>query len=310
MITTILIGLACAGIGVWAGFRIAKKSGSFKKPILDVSLMNESLIREPEPLRQIIFGYSAAQNDQVFCYLPFVICNDGELSAKGVIMDFAFPRALRSGLSDDISYELKPEVYDKSLTRRKSSDIGGFQHVIYTLPELNPGTCVRVEELIDVVHASGMLFKVDAVSKNGVPLQVKGTLDWYSKVYVNISATDVMPIRTDFQVRSYRARDKEELGKEIMKEETRALREELSKMEGIPEWFVSSAYAPGLRQKAVVVMPKLKKIAETKKGSAFEEELEESERYFIKSQPPAEAPLLVSELARRFYRKLKQRCKF
>jgi len=308
LITNIVIGLVCAGIGVWAGFKIAKKSGSFKKPELDVSLMNESLLRGPEPLRQIIFCYSVAEHDMAFCNLPFAIRNNGELSAKDVIIDLAFPRALRTGLSDDnIQYELNPKVYDKSLVRRESSDIGGFQHVVYTIPQINPGIPIIINELIDIVHASGMSFKVDAVSKDNVPFEVRGSVEWSSKVYMIISATDIMPITAEFQVRSYQAQDKEELGTKIMEEETRALRQELSKIPNIPERLVSSVYAPGLCQKAVVIVPKLKRIAKTKKGLVFEEEPKESEKYFIESHPSDEAPLVVSELWNRLHHKLKRR---
>ena len=49
----IIIGLA----GILSGYKIAKKSGAFRKIKLEISLWNQSLIPDPQ-FEQVIYGYS------------------------------------------------------------------------------------------------------------------------------------------------------------------------------------------------------------------------------------------------------------
>ena len=292
VVAAIIGGAIGAAIGAWAAFKIAKKAGSFRKPMLDVWLMNEPLSREREPLIQVIFGYSAVDDDAIFCRLPFMITNIGQLSAKDVIIIMDFPRILKFGVSDDLPYKLEPKVYDESLVRRQSSDIGGFKHVIHTFPDIKPGQGIGIEEVINVTGASGMRsFKVDAIRKDGVPLEIGGSFEWISdKTHVTVTATDTTPIHAAFQVRSCCARDEEELKKKIMLEE---------------ENLMQKMRTLRVRHKAFIVMPKLKKIRKSKKRSVLLEEPQESERYVIepfeKTVPP-----LVFQLASKLYHKFKR----
>lgn len=287
LLITIAVALLCVLIGIWGGFKIAKKSGSFNKPLLDVSLMNESLLRESKPLKQVIFGYSVNDHDIANCRLPLRISNDGDLSAKEVIIELIFPKFLKIGQSDDVvHYELTPDIYDKSLMTRKSSDMSGFHHVWYTFPRINPGQSLRIYELVDVVRASGVPFKVDAVTKDVVPITVEGRVVWSSRIHICISATDIPVVRTHFEIRSYQGQNKEEVGKKLMEEETRVLREWLFKnVKNAQKEVIESLYASGLRKKAMIVIPKLRKITEAENRGYYEEVPEESERYIIESDP-------------------------
>lgn len=286
---SLVVGTAIGIGGILIGYKIAKKSGAFRQIMLDVSLMNQSLIRDPQ-FSEVIFGYSVDEEDIALCILPFGIKNNGELSAKNVAIRFVFPLVIREfkGLAfkdNLLDYMDIFGSYDKSEIKRRSYKYGGFQYVDYVIPEINPRQYVVIEEAIDITNASGMPFKVKAISKDGVPLEVNGHLGWLVQIDVGLSANDVEPIEGHFQVRSYQAQNREELGERIMKDETQVVREGLSKI-GAPKEFISNAYAPGVSKKAIVIMPKLKKIPKPKEYSAikrsiYQEEPEKSERWVV-----------------------------
>jgi hypothetical protein len=278
----IFIGLA----GVLSGYKIAKKSGSFRKIELGISLWNHSLIPDPQ-FEQVIYGYSIDEDAIALCILPIKIKNDGELSAKDVAIRLVIPLGLREfkGLAFK-EEELLEHMdiygrYDKSDIKRKSYKFGGFRHIDYIIPAIPPKSSAVIEEAIDITNASGMPFKTNAISKDGVPLQIEGCLNWSAQIYVKVSATDVEPLQEHFYVRSYPTQNKEELGDKIMEDETHALRKELSKIKA-PKEFVSKVYAPGISKKSIVIMPKLNKVSKPKeyaaiKRSLYMEEPEKSE---------------------------------
>jgi len=282
----IIIGLA----GILSGYKIAKKSGAFRKIKLEISLWNQSLIPDPQ-FEQVIYGYSIDEDAIALCILPFKIKNDGELSAKDVTIRLVIPLGLREFKGLAFKEEKLLEYmsifgrYDKSDIKRKSYKFGGFRHIDYVIPAIPPRSSAVIEEAIDITNASGMPFNVNAISKDGVPLQIKGYLNWSTQIYVGVSATDVAPLEEHFYVRSYQAQNKEELGEKIMEDETHALREELSKIKA-PKEFVSKVYAPGISKKAIVIIPKLEKVTKPKEYAAIKrpiyiEEPKKSERWLI-----------------------------
>ena len=214
------------------------------------------------------------ENAIALCILPFMIKNDGELSAKNVNIRLAIPLVLREFKASINEEELFKQMnifgrYDKSDIKRRAYKFGGYRYIEYTIPSLEPRTSAMIEEAIDITNASGMPFKVNAISKDGVPLQVEGCLKWSaSSIYVGVSATDVEPIDGYFRVRSYQVKDKEELGEKIMEDETKALREQLSKR-GAPKEFISNVYSPGIIRKTIIVMPKLEKVLKPKEYAAI-----------------------------------------
>ena len=285
LVVGIIIGIA----SIWIGYKIARKSGAFRKVMLEISLMNQSLIPDSQ-FEQVIYGYPVDENAIALCILPFKIKNNGELSAKDVTIRLIIPLVLREfkGLAfkeeEFLEYMGIFGSYDKSDIKRRSYKFGGFRHIDYVIPAIGPKRSVVIEEAIDIINASGMPLKVNALSKDGVPLQVEGHLKWSTQIYVGVSATDVAPLEGRFNVRSYQVQSKEELGEKVMKDETQALREELSKM-GAPKEFVSNVYAPGTNKKAIVIIPKLEKVSKPKeyesiKELIFIEEPEKSERWF------------------------------
>jgi len=280
----LIVGTAISVIGILVGYKIAKKSGAFRKVLFDVYLMDYSLMPRTR-FDEIIFGYDAKEHDIAICRLPFEITNIGELSAKNVAFTLSIPLALRcGGLKDNVGVE----KFGHADFKRIVSIQKGFERVDYIIPEINPNSSAIINELIDVAHASSIPFKVDAVTKDGVPIQVKGHVGLSAQINVRLSATDVVPLNGCFKVRSYRVLNKEELGKEIMKDETRSFREKLSKI-GVPKGVVEKAYASGVSKKTIVVMTKLKKITEGKypgvKGAFYEEVPEKSERWLFSPNP-------------------------
>ena len=289
-IISLVVGVIIGIAGILTGYKIAKKSGSFRKVELEISLMNQSLIPDPK-FEQVIYGYSIDEDAIALCLLPFKIKNNGELSAKDVTIRLVIPLVLREFKGFAFKEEELLEYmgifgpYDKSDIKRRSYKFGGFRYIHYVIPAIPPGSSSIKEEAIDITNASGMPFKVDAISKDDVPLQVEGRLKWSTQIYVGVSATDVVPLEGHFYVRSYQAQNKEELGEKIMKDETQALREELSKI-GAPKEFVSKVYAPDISKKTIAIIPKMEKVPKPKEYAAIKkliyiEEPEESERWLV-----------------------------
>lgn len=287
---SLVVGTVIGAAGIWIGYRIAKKSGAFRKVVLDIRLMDQSLIRYPQ-LEEVIFGYPIDHDDIAYCHLPFKIRNNGELSAKNVSIRLVFPLVLREfkGLAfkdNLLDYMDILGFYDKSDVKRRSYKYGGFQYIDYVMPKIDPKESGIIEEVIDITNASGMPIKTNAVTKDGVPVEIKGYFNWLAgPVYVRVSADDIEPIEGHFHVRSYQAQNIEELKKKIMLgKETQALRKELAEI-GAPKGLIENAYAPPVR-KAIVIMPKLEKIPKPKEYSAikisiYQEEPEKSERWLV-----------------------------
>ena len=289
-IISLVVGVIIGIAGILTGYKIAKKSGSFRKVELEISLMNQSLIPDPQ-FEQVIYGYSIEEDAIALCFLPFKIKNSGELSAKDVTISLIIPLILRELKGFVFKEEELLEYmgifghYNKSDIKRKSYKFGGFRHIHYVIPAIHPRSIGVIEEVIDITNASGMPFKVDAISKDDVPLQVEGRLNWSTQIYVRVSATDVAPLEGYFYVRSYQAQNKEELGEKIMNDETQALREELYKI-GAPKEFASKVHAPGISKKTIAIIPKMKKVPKPKGYADFnrltyKEEPEESERLLV-----------------------------
>ena len=283
---SLVVGTAIGISGILIGYKIAKKSGAFRKVVLDVSLMNQSLTYDPQ-LKEVIFGYPVSQNDIAYCYLPFEISNNGELSTHNVYVTLAFPLLLVPGLDDD-NVKLDIKFVDHSGVKRSSFEFKGRWYVTYKISQIDPGRSVRIGELIDIVRASITPFKVDGISKDGVPYQATCHLEYRSQIHVQVSATDIAPLGGHFCVRSYQAKNREELKKKIVWEETQVLRKRLAEI-GAPKEIIENLYAPGVNAKAIVIMPELKKIPKPKecsaiKGLVYIEEHEKSKVWLITSE--------------------------
>ena len=273
-------------VGILIGVKIAKKSGSFREVILDVSLMGKSLIRDPQ-FSEIIYGFAVSKGDIIICILLFKISNYGKLSAKNAFIRLAFPLSLRPpSIEEGFGCRILGP-YGKSDVKRKSFKHKGYRYIDYVIPEINPGERVEIEEGINITHACGRTpVKVDFISKDGIRGQATCKVRWRSlPIHVQLSATDVTVFESCFHVRSYQAQDKEELERKIMEDETQNLREKLSKMK-IPKETILKAYAPGVSKKTTVIMPKLKKIPWPKQYSAIKrsvyiEEPEESKKWIV-----------------------------
>jgi len=289
-VAAIVIGIIIAVFSNRHTHRIARKSGAFRKVVFDVSLRNHSFIHDPQ-FSKVIFGCSVNKGDGIICVLPFTISNDGELSAKNVAIRLVFPLVFKFG--GFAIFELGDILgsYDKSDIKRNSFKDESFEYVDYIIPEIQPKASIIIEEKIGITYSCNIPFKVDVTSIDGVPLQVEGSLAvspisiQSTQINVQVSATDVEPVQGHFKVRTYQSQDKEELGKKIIEEETEALREDLSRI-GAPKKAVSGVYAPGVSEKTMVIIPKLRKIPKPKeysdvKETVYIEEYKKSEMWIV-----------------------------
>jgi len=303
-VISLVVGSAIGAAGILVGYRIAKQSGAFKRVKLDILLMSQSLTHEPQTNR-VVFGGSVDDKAQVLCFLPFAVRNRGELSAKNVRLRLIFPLGVRASFDERAVFEEASllGVYTKSDLRRNTFDNEGHRYVDYMFPEVPPNGFVGTEEPIQLSpFLTGIPLSVRAVSKNGVPLRVKGHLQTKATIVVAASAENVETISTQFDVEFWSARNKEELSKKLMEQETEALREELvqkyesklpeRKRKQFREEVVSQVFADSVRGRTIVVMPKLHTSEKSRKGSpsVYIEELEESSRWLI--SPPRNVELI------------------
>ncbi|MCL0057788.1 hypothetical protein M1N05_01790, partial [Dehalococcoidales bacterium] len=252
------IGLAIGLAGILAGYRIAKKSGAFRRVELDILLMNQSLTREPQTNR-VVFGNPVGEDEKalVVCILPFMIHNKGELSAKNVQFRLVFPLEIRAVFNEKEVFEKASLMgfYTKSDLRRNTFDNEGHRYIDYMFPEVQPKTSGVAEEGIQLNPLLiGIQIPVEAVTKNGIPLKVVTRVQMKkATITVGLSAENVENITTQLDVEVCPAQNIKELNEKIMERETEALREELvqkyesrlpeHKRKEFRENFVSKVYA-------------------------------------------------------------------
>lgn len=297
-IVSLVVGSAIGLAGIMAGYRIAKKSGAFKRAELDISVMNQSLTREPQTNR-VVFGCLVDEKALVVCLLPFMIHNRGELSAKNVHFRLIFPLGIRASFDEVAVFEKASLMgaYTKSDLRRNTFDNEGYRYVDYMFPEVPPKGFVGTEEGIQLSpYLTGLRIPVKVVSKDGIPLEVETRVQAKAAITVQSSAENVEPITAQLDVEVYPARNEEELNEKIAEQETEALREELvqkyesqmpeHKRKKFREDFVYKAYPDGIRRRTIAVMPKLYKLETSREGfsAVYWEKPTESSRWVI--SPP------------------------
>lgn len=238
-----------------------------KKPELGVMINNSFLIPDsPRGIREIAFGYSLNKSNRVFCVIPFTIGNDGDVSASKVHVRLKFPANLSAHGITDIDTEKVLGDLEASGIRRKSYEYNDQWFVDYTIPEITPKTGVGFEELVDVTYSSAVDLKMDASDKDDVPLSVNVRLALLSKVKVSISSRDTKPLFNYFIIKSYDTTDDKEIAKRILKEREKAV---LGGFKTSGEESKSEAKATELLRKAIIVVPKLNKLAGTKPSKQF-----------------------------------------
>lgn len=210
-----IIGLA----GIWAGYIIAKKSGSFRKIIFDIKVHNISLL-EKNKQTYIVYGFDKNENDRVLCQLPISIVNNGDKTAYDVIIRFRFNLILkdlgRLNRKDiESKYMRLDGPYDLNDIKRTSFTKNGFYYVDYILPEIRPTSKFHLNELIDISIASGMSVSDDVVSKEGVPIKLESKIDWKSIVQILVSADETKPITATITIESFMAKNIDELVNKI-----------------------------------------------------------------------------------------------
>lgn len=269
------IGVIIAVIALLYQRRIAQQT-VFKKATLKVSVMGQRLIPKPE-FSEIFFGYSIGKGDAVFCEIPFVIENTGDLSAKNIQIRLSFPLSLRcgEGLMDNIKIGPGVGFYDKSRFKRRAYKYRGFEYVDYLLSEMAPHQKCPISEPVDVTYSSSIPVEVNAVSKDGVPLKVGVDFLVSSKIEVGICAEDIAPFTEHFFVGSVEAEDMKELQKKVAAKRMNILK----KM----DWRRAAENdLPNPFKDAIAVMPNLKKVPKPKEGPQIkgtvyvEERLEQS----------------------------------
>lgn len=292
----LIIGIAISILGICAGYRIARKSGSFDRPQLDVVLFSQSIIQENQ-FSEIIFGLNTRNEVFVQCFLPFKIKNNGNLSAKNISLRILMPDQV-CGFNDDISELMEFKgAYDKSEVKMSSFSDNNFKYIDLRIPELHPHGSALFEIPINISSLIIPL-NVNATTKDKVPVNVKGHFKLATNIRILISGENISSNEGSFRIRSYYSSNYKELGDKIMDDETKKLRREKKKTllngsklndKDRAEWeqLISRIYAPGVREKTIVIMLNLKKINLSKqdykkmKGNIYIEQCKNSERFLI-----------------------------
>lgn len=261
--------------------RKVAEASVFTKAVLEVVVMGQRLIPNSE-FSEIDFGYSVGKDDIVFCVIPFAIRNTGELSAENVQVRLSFPLALRGGesLMKNVKFEQIMGAYDKSDIKRRAYRHESSEYVDYLLPEIGPHQTCMLEEPIDVTYSSSIPMKVDAVSKDKVPLTIELDFLVSSRVDVGVSAKDIAPASGHFFVRAFATKDMKELQAKVTEDRVKALTE----MRDDPQAFKRNL--PDLLKNAIAVTPELRKVPKPKKGpqikgTAYMEEPKQSKRALL-----------------------------
>lgn len=269
-IISVIVAIASFAVGTY----YARKAQIFQKDLADRKaeiklLINRNALIPDDPLgiREVAFGYSVEKGARVLCVIPFVVRNDGELSARDVYLRVTLPANVSAyGLTEINTKRILGDLEGIGF-RRKSYEFDHFWIIDYLIPVINPGERFVVEELVDVTCASTAEFNVDAVTRDKVPVTVEYQLSLASEVSVSLSAADTKLLSNFFIIKSYKTKDEKEIGKRIMREREEFLGEKLRKLNAGEA--TAGAKPVDLLRKAIVVIPELGKIAETKEHRHF-----------------------------------------
>lgn len=257
------------------------------KPDIKLLINNEILIPSSSlGIREVVFGFSMEKGNRVFCVIPFIIKNMGELTAIDIHVRVILPLNISAYGHTAIDTKKGFGDLEGSKFRRVSYMYENSWILEYTIPKLDPSTGVAIEELVDATYASSMKYEIDALTKDNKPVTLKTNVSLASQVHVTISARDTKPASNFFIVKSYETRDYNEISKKILREREEFLGKQLRLMDTGKAH--EPAKIPDLLRKAIIVVPKLRKIGETKKQSHFTrlyiEQPKESKRWIL--DPP------------------------
>jgi len=288
-IVSLIVPIASFVIGTYYARKAQKlqQEISGRKPELKLLINRDTLIPDSRlGIRDVVFGFSVEKGARIFCVIPFVIINNGELSAHNVHLRVILPSNISvHGLTEINTKKVLGDL-EGSGFRRKSYEYENRWILDYLIPEIIPGIAVGIEELVDVTYSSAIEFDVDAMTKDNLPVTVTGRLPLVSRVSVSMSATDIKPLSNFFFVKSFKTRDEKEIAKRIKQQRERSLGEQLRELnaeKAVPCNLVD------LLRKAHIVIPELRKIAETKEDRHFTalyvEQPKQSKRWVMDPAP-------------------------
>jgi hypothetical protein len=288
-IVSIIIPIASFAVGTY----YARKAQIFQQEMADrkaephVLINNSELTPEDQlGIREVVFGYSVEKRARVFCVVPFIIRNKGELDAENVHLRVTLPSNVSAHRITEIDARKVLGDLEGSGFRRKSYEYENYWIIDYLIPRITPGNAAGIEELVDMTYSSAADFDVDALTKDKVNVTIKVQLPLVSRVSVSLSATDTKPFSSSFFLKSYETTNEKEIARKIIREREDELGEELRKLEA---GTAAKARPVDLLRKAIVVVPELRKIAETKEHSHFTtiyvEQAKRSKRWILNPAP-------------------------
>jgi hypothetical protein len=267
---------------------ILQKKITERKAELRLLINNSELIpNDPRGIKELVFGYSVEKKARVFCVIPFVIHNKGELDAENAHVRVTLPLNISAHEIAEVDAKKSLVDFEGSGFRRRSHEYENRWIIDYMIPRIHPGAVVGIEELVDVTYSSAAEFDVSAVSKDEVPLNLTVRLPLLSRISVSVWATDTKPLSNSFLIKAYATTDSKEIAEKIMREREEELGEELRKLNvGKP----SKARPLDLLRKALIVIPKLEKIAATSERrwhltAVYVERPKESKRWILDPAP-------------------------
>jgi len=215
-------GLVLTLITLWADHRLQKRRDRAlderQRPQLALMLFSHQLGpgEEAHELIYMLGHRKLKAQDSVICDARFGIRNNGEVTARGIRLTIAWPLALKESVEQPgVEVVAKGPACDESY--HSSVDIQAPYHYrTHFIDSIDPGDEIGVVDKIEVAHASGFPFDVEAETADGAP--VKASLFVQLRMqpaYAVLRAHDMVPRTYSFTVRSFSVEKPHEVAKEL-----------------------------------------------------------------------------------------------
>lgn len=206
----VITGLVLVGVSAlvtWVlTMRHSRKIGELRRARLSVSLFRLELIPKKD-VNELVFALGDRirhAHDKAFCVVRFEVSNIGDLTARDVRLRIAWPVALREAVENaELKYSAVGVSSEADFKHGTQAD-PPYYYTTHSIPSLDPHDAFRVDELVEVAHASELPMDIEAEDADGLPIKVRLVVRLSMlPVVVTIRALDQPPETAFFTVRSY-----------------------------------------------------------------------------------------------------------
>lgn len=260
----ILIGIAIPLIVYFLQKRqawiIAKKAGSFDKPIAHFSFLNQNL--SSHGIYNLVYGidFKSLDSSHILFEFPFKIGNLGNINLKNILINI--PIAPKSDISIPDEFLKINDPFPYQNVKRKFSNIKDHKMLSFSIENINPHNFIEIREILMLSNTS-IDMKVPVTFKDNVSgiISVNYKISYVFDIV--FSAENYESQIYHFKIQVINSKNIEELVEIIKKDSNEKLKENIS--EDGKSFFVS----PSIENGILAVFPSIELLYKQKEEKVY-----------------------------------------